>query len=186
MKKPHLLLASMHHRFSRFNMRERFMISVFLAGLWLWLTTEWISSLGSTIEQDRISRSELESQQVWLEKEDSFDARMQQALQKMDASKTYSGNRLLGVMDQIARDAGLQTSIARPTSRAGKVFTEHVLIVPLVRVELKKLIDFENRIKSHYPYLGIDYLMVEPEPMNPELLRGEMRVTSFELNTVIP
>jgi hypothetical protein len=179
----HRMLPRWRANFERLNVRERFLVSLFLAGLGIWWALEWVGGLSRSWEQASIAARELEAQQVWLDRESDFDQRMEQALQKMDASLTYSGNRLLEVIDAIAREVGLQTSISRPSTRAGRVFTEHVLIIPLNRAELKTLIEFENRIKQLYPYLGVDYLMIEPEPMQPELLRGEMRVTSFELNS---
>ena len=165
------------------TLREQMLLCLILLVAFLWLGFEVVSSVGDSFRTSRIAKSEFENQQLLLDLESSIDQRMVDALGKLDGSKTYSVNQLLEMMDKIARQVGLQTSIARPTTRQGKVFTEHVLMVPVSRASMRTLIDFENAIKKHYPYLGIDYMLIEPEPSSPELLRGEVRVTSFELNT---
>lgn len=177
------ILLSAKKWFDLRTLREQMLMCLILLVAFLWLGFEVVSSLGGSFRTSRIAKSEFKNQQLLLDLESSIDRRMVNALGKLDESKTYSVNQLLEVMDKIARDAGLQTSIARPTTRQGEVFTEHVLVVPVSRASMRTLIDFENAIKKHYPYLGIDYMLIEPEPSAPELLRGEVRVTSFELNT---
>ena len=169
--------------FDRLNTREQMLLSAILVVLTLWWLLDVIDGLGESARASVLAGRELENQQLWLDKEADYDTRMENALSNFDASKTYSGNQLLEIMDKIARDVDLKTTISRPVVRRGKVFTEHVLLVPISRTPMRTMIDFENTIKKHYPYLGIDYLLLEPEPSAPELLRGEMRVTSFELDT---
>jgi hypothetical protein len=168
--------------FDRLNLREQVLLSAILVVLSLWWLIEMTSGIGNSFQTANATKRELSNQQLWLDRESEYDTRMENALSKMDSRKTYSGNQLLEVMDKIAREVDLKTTISRPTTRQGKVFTEHVLLIPISRTSMRTMIDFENQIKTHYPYLGIDYLLLEPEPSSPELLRGEMRVTSFELN----
>jgi len=177
---PMLLKAKLW--FDQRTLREQWLMSLILLSGFLWFSFEEISTLGDSFRKSRVASADFQNQQLWLDQESSIDQRMLTALGKLDSTKTYSVNQLLEVMDKIARDVGLQTSITRPTTRKGKVFTEHVLLVPLSRADMRTLIDFENKIKTYYPYLGIDYMLIEPEPSAPELLRGEVRVTSFELN----
>lgn len=168
--------------FDQRTLREQLLLCLIVSIAFLWLLTDAVQALSASFRTSRIAASEYATQQLWLDREASLDARLTDALGNLDASKTYSVNQLLEVMDRIAKEAGMLTSIARPTSRRGDVFTEHVLTVPVSRTTLRTLIDFENSVKSRYPYLGIDYLLIQPEPAAPELLRGEIRVISFELN----
>lgn len=173
---------SLKRYFDRLNPREQILLTAILFILSLWWLLDMVDGIGASARSSIVARKELESQQLWLDKEADYDSRMANALTNLDSSKTYSGNQLLEVMDKIARDVDLKTTISRPVVRRGKVFTEHVLLIPISRTSMRTMIDFENAIKKHYPYLGIDYLLLEPEPSAPDLLRGEMRVTSFELD----
>lgn len=168
--------------FDQRSLREQVLLCLILCIAFLWLALDAVQALGASLRASRVAASEHETQQLWLDREASLDQRLSEALGKLDGSKTYSVNQLLEVMDKIAKEAGLQTSIARPVTRRGDVFTEHVLTVPISRASMRTLIDFENAVKSHYPYLGMDSMLIQPEPSAPELLRGEVRVTSFELN----
>jgi len=183
MKITGTFIYKMKQWFDHRNLREQCLMSLFFVVGCLWFGYEVVASLGASYRASRIADSEYKTQQLWLDQEAALDQRMVAALGKLDGTKTFSVNQLLEVMDKIARETGLQTSISRPTTRQGKVFTEHVLVVPISRASMRTLIDFENSIKTHYPYLGVDYMLIEPEPSAPELLRGEVRVTSFELNT---
>ncbi len=164
------------------TLREQLLMCLILLIAFLWLGFDVVTAIGNSSRESKLANSEYDNQQLLLDLESGLDERMAVALSKLDADKTYSVNQLLEIMDKVAREVGLQTSISRPTTRQGKVFTEHVLIVPISRATMRTLIDFENSIKSYYPYLGLDYMLIEPEPSAPELLRGEVRVTSFELN----
>lgn len=179
MKALHLKFKGL---FDRLNLREQILLSSILVILSLWWLLEFFTGVGSSIDRANITSLSLENQQLWLDQESQYDERMAIVLSKMDSTKTYSGNQLLEVMDEIARDVGLDTSISRPVTRNGEIFTEYVLLIPISRASMRTMIDFENQIKTHYPYLGIDYLLLEPQPSSADLLRGEMRVTSFELN----
>lgn len=170
------------HLFDRLNPREQLLLSAILIVLSLIWFVETVDSLSASYRKSSTASKELGDQQLWLDRESDYDSRMADALANLDSSRTYSGNQLLEIMDKIARDVDLKTTISRPVVRKGKVFTEHVLLIPISRTPMRNMIDFENAIKKHYPYLGIDYLLLEPEPTSPELLRGEMRVTSFELD----
>ena len=182
MKQLRSILTRSKVWFDRRTLREQLLLCGIVCIAFLWLLTDAIQALASSVQTSRVASAEFETQQLWLDRESALDERLERALGDLDASKTYSVNQMLEVMDQIAKQVGLQTSIARPVSRRGNVFTEHVLTVPVSRATLRTLIDFENAVKSHYPYLGMDYMLIQPEPAAPELLRGEVRVTSFELN----
>jgi hypothetical protein len=164
------------------NLRERMLFTAILLVATIWALSSVMNAAANQSNELKLLNVDLENQQPWLDEEVNIDARMQAVLSRMDASKTYSSNQMLSIIDEIAREVGLKTTIARPSTRQGEVFTEHVMLIPLSRVEMATLIDFENKVKTHHPYLGMDYLLIEPMPRSPELMRGELRVTAFELN----
>ena len=182
MSKPVDIYFKLKRLYDRLNPREQLLLSAILVVLSLIWLTETIGGIGESSQKSTAVSGELGDQQLWLDRESDYDSRMTNALANLDSSRTYSGDQLLEIMDKIAREVDLKTTISRPVVRKGKVFTEHVLLIPISRTSMRTMIDFENAIKKHYPYLGIDYLLLEPEPTSPELLRGEMRVTSFELD----
>lgn len=175
-------ILSLRRAYQSRNIRERALLFLFLvAGFLIW-SFELMKSHRELSVRNVVVNADLETQQTWLDQEAIIDARMEKVLAQMDSGETFSENQLLQIVDRIARDVGLQTAIARPTSRRGEVFTEHILTIPVAMASMRSMIDFENAIKDHYPFLGIDYLLIEPENSSPDLLKGEVRVTSFEWN----
>ncbi|MCG8527744.1 MAG: hypothetical protein MI748_15290 [Opitutales bacterium] len=174
-------LDFLRKKFDQLKLRERILLTLFLSAACVWWLFEVVASLQQVSTRWTIARLDLDGQSAWLENEASYDQRMLKALENLDSSRTYSGDQLLEIIDEIAREVGLETTISRPTTRTGDVFIEHIIQIPLSRVSMRTLIDFENEIKTHYPYLGIDYLLLESERASSGLLKGDMRVTSFEL-----
>ncbi|MBN2233796.1 MAG: hypothetical protein JW706_01500 [Opitutales bacterium] len=175
------MIQFLRRQFERLSTREQALLVAFLGVIALVWVGRAVSNIGSAVSGMSKVASDISVQKEWLSREADIESRLASVLKSLDSGETYSSNRLLGKLDEILRESDIKATLSRPVQRPGDVFVEHVVTVALEKVPMKNLIDFEQRMRSVFPYIGIEYLMIRPEPSGSSLLRGELRVTSFEL-----
>lgn len=172
----------MRSLFNRLNLREKGLLTAILLVVSLYVFMSVSSAMNSLFSELRIVDAELEAQDIVISEEELINSQLREILGELDSDKTYSSDQLLEKVAQMADEAELEVPLNRPTSQQADVFDEHVLTINLRRIPMESLIEFENRIRLEIPYIRIDYMLIQPEPSDASLLRGEIRLSSFELN----
>ncbi len=168
--------------FNRLNLREKGLLTVILLVVSMYVFFSVSSAMNTFVTQHRIVDAELEAQAIVISEEARINEQMREVLGELDSEKTYSSDQLLEKVVQMADEAELEVPLTRPITQQADVFDEHVLTINLRRIPMESLIEFENRIRLEIPYIRIDYMLIQPEPSDATLLRGEIRLSSFELN----
>ena len=99
----------------------------------------------------------------------------------MDPSRTYSSAQLSGRIDSLVRQAGLVTNadIRSVDTDEGEIFNDHNVEVRLDRIEIDKLIRFNNLVASDL-YLKLVSTRINAGN-NPSLLDVRYEINALEL-----
>lgn len=167
--------------FHAMSLRERVLLTVFLwFSVLAWLVSA-VNAFGTAKRNWAEAGARLESQNEWFDNREEIEAQLNSALQKLDPKKTYTGAQLVGLLDTIARETGVNFDINAPVTKYGNIFNVHTVRVILSKAGIAELIGFDRRIKEHSPYLGLERVQVDANKTDPRLLNSQFIVSSFEL-----
>lgn len=161
--------------------REQLLLGTFvLVLLYLW-GANLAERFGRFQLEQEIARSDLKSQALWLDTADTIAVGKDEALARVDASKTFTSVQLVGRVDSIARESGLNFDINRPSSDPGETFTNHNVRIVIRRAPIADLIRFEGRINELAPYLRLNRVHIAASQSNPTQLDAQFVIESFDL-----
>lgn len=176
---PHTL-----HRFlRRMTVREKALGFLFSFALIL----VWASSLQTRASEWNRSRrqvqTDLATQQEWLDRAGLYTKSLNEALERVDPSRTYAGSQLSGRIDNLLRKVGLAGSadIDPVRTREGEIFNDHNVRVRLNRVSIGQLIDFHKQLAQESPYINLRALRLSASRRSPEQLDARLEINSFDL-----
>lgn len=163
------------------SLRERVLLTVFI---WFSVLT-WLGSAANSLGTARQNWSQagalLDLQEEWLDNRDDIETQLESALQRLDPQKTYSGARLVGLLDNFARETGANFDINAPVTQRGDIFNIHTVRVLFNKTGIAALIEFDQKIKGQSPYLGLERVQVDAQKSDPRLLNAQFIISSFEL-----
>lgn len=122
-----------------------------------------------------------EEQQIWLNNRTSIEARAAQAVQQLDPAKTLNGTRLVGELNTLATQAGLNAEVSGQRSERTDQFAFHTAQVTFRRVSLASLISFYQALSNRSPYLGIEQVSFSLDRGTQGMINATFRVVAAEL-----
>ena len=163
------------------SLRERVLLTVFLwFGVLAWLGSA-ANSLGTARQNWSQAGAQLDLQEEWFDNREEIETRLKSAQQRLDPQKTYSGARLVGLLDTFARETGANFDINAPVTKSGDIFNIHTVRVRFNKAGIATLIEFDIKIKGQSPYLGLERVQVDAQKSDPRLLNAQFIISSFEL-----
>ena len=168
--------------FKKLNLREKFLLlGLTWVGLLIWASFLWqgISQKGHEVSQ---AAQTLAIQKKWLMNEAAIELNLKTAMTKMNPQKTYSKNKFIGRVDEMARKSGLRHDASNPETHLNGIFKEHTLTLQLKEASLKQLLVFDALLAKETPYIGLYSLKLVPERQNPYTLSAEWNLLALELS----
>lgn len=118
---------------------------------------------------------------LWIKSEADINEGLKKELERMDASKTFRRDRLVGKIDSIARTTSMDFDLSAPKTQNNGIFDVHSVRINFKEARLEDLIDFYQKIRQEAPYIGLDSINIVPERLDPGLIRAQYTISSFEL-----
>lgn len=164
-------------------LREKLLLAVFLLlGVLMWLSG-YSKRFGTFWREQRATTSSLAEQQRWLSNETVILDTARKAADRLDASKTLDGTRLLAAVSQIADEAGLKpnsVSGAQKNQSNGQ-FAVHSIDYAINRANWEALKKFYLALSARAPYIGIEKFALQADRSDPSLLTLQLTVSSVEI-----
>jgi hypothetical protein len=165
------------------SVRERTLLTAFL---WICIAV-WASVIAGNFRETRINhlktKADLETQDTLFDNRSSIENRLQNALDRLDPSKTYARQQLVGRLDAFARTSNLTVDISNPNTEESDTVNVHTVRIQVRKAGLAELIDFDNQVKSESPYLSLERVRLIPNKSDPRFLNAQFVVSSFELKS---
>ena len=163
------------------SLRERVLLTVFLwISVLAWLGGA-LNNIGTARQNWSQAGAQLVLQEEWFNNRKDIETRLDAALQRLDPQKTYSGARLVGLLDTFARETGVNFDINAPVTKSGDTFNIHTVRVLFNKAGIAALIEFGQKIKGQSPYLGLERVQVDAQKSDPRMLNAQFIISSFEL-----
>lgn len=169
--------------YKRMSLREKLLSLLFIVVILLLWMNHWMGRLSEWNAARQLAAVELNTQEQWLERADFYTEALNDALERVDPSKTYAANQLSGRVDNLIRQSGLSTQadIDPVRTREGEIFNDHNLRVRLNRISIAQLIQLNNRLREETPYINIQSVRIQKNRRNPEQLDVRYEINSFDL-----
>lgn len=178
---PRFLAALFRQFFQSVTLRERILLAAFLWCLVLLWSSALMKDYARLGSRFKSAGAVLKEQQLWLEQKDETKAQLKAALDRLDPKRTFSGSRLTGMIDDMAREAKLNFSLHSPITEEGDIFDVHTVRIQIRDAGLRELIAFDRKIKRESPYMGLDRVEISADRRDPRQLDVRYDISSFEL-----
>jgi len=165
--------------------RERALLVAFV---WAFVLLWAIVSVGMFRRQFsamRMARAEVSDQKTVMAQRDEIEQRLEKARALVDPAKTIGPLKLSSTVDSLARDAGIDATIASPTSKTSDVFNRNTVKVNCKKTSLDKLVTFTQAVRKQAPYLSTSRFKISADSRDPHLLGAEIEIESIELSKAI-
>lgn len=156
------------------------LVLISLALIWLMFAAERSKMQFSSFS--RFSQT-LKGQDQWLRNREDIETELKDAMQMLDASKTYSSTELVSRVDALMHDAEVERySINPPQSETAGQFTVHSIRLNVQRIDLETLIRFSDVVESLNPYISLERLEVFADRNDATLHNANFYLSSMEMN----
>ncbi len=166
-------------------LREKLLLMGFIglaAALW---ASGFGKRAGNFTREQRVLRTTLDGQAIWLGRRTSIEEKSQQAIARLDPSRTLSDTRLLGEVNAIASRLGLRMSSDDAHTQTTAQFAVHSLRLSVTDVSYEKLKAFYNELQKQSPYIGLDEFTVQAksgsQANSQDLVTASLRISSVEI-----
>jgi hypothetical protein len=167
------------------KLRERVLLVAFVwAIVALWAVVS-IGAFRRHLSAMRIARAEVKNQNVVMAERAEIEQRLDKARTMIDPAKTIGPLKLSSTVDSIARDAGLEATIASPTSKTSDIFNRNTVKVSCKKTSIDQLVAFAQAVRKQSPYLTISRFKISADSHDPHLLGAEFEIESLELSKPI-
>ena len=169
--------------FRRMSVREQLLLLLFC----LTMLVLWSASLfrrGTNWNDTRLQASaDLQTQQLLIDREATYQEGLDAALQRVDPTKTFSASQLSGRIDEILRKAKLSSSadIDPVRSKQGEIFNDHNIRVRLARISIAQIIEFNKLLRQETPYINVQKVNLAANRSKPTQIDARYEINSFEL-----
>lgn len=167
--------------YQRISLREKLLLAAFL---WVIIFIAFIFAidrLSHTSKDWKLWTHNLNEQKSWLSLGPSVEANLRESLLAFNPDHTFNSASLVGRIDAIARQTGVNHDIANPRTQQGERFEFHTMRVSIRRTTMDKWISFTNRLRAESPYINIESVRLSADSRSPDLLDGQFIIQSFEL-----
>lgn len=130
----------------------------------------------------RAARAELATQQIWLENRIGIEAQAAGATRSLDPAKTINATRLVGELNALTAQAGLNADIGSQRTERTDRFAFHSVQLNVRRADLATLLKFYAALSRRAPYLGLEQFTLAVDRGNPGQLNASFRVVAVELD----
>ena len=177
--------ATIGRFFKRMTVREKLLLLLFILVILVLWTGSLLGRVSQWNQARQQAKTDLATQRQWLGRADEFSKGLEQALERVDPSKTYSGSQLSGRIDSLLREAGLAGSadIDPVRTREGEIFNDHNIRVRLSRISIADLIRFNKLLRQETPYINVQRVRLNANRRNPEELDARFEINSFDLKS---
>jgi hypothetical protein len=129
----------------------------------------------------RRSRTDLADQKVWLQNGPAIDAQALAATQRLDPARTLNATRLVGELNELAGQAGLNADISGQRTERASQFAFHIVQVNFRRADLGALIKFYQALSQRAPYIGLEQFTLAADRGSSGQLNASFRIVAAEL-----
>lgn len=162
--------------------RERLLLGSFLAVMLL----IWASSLLGRWERSgeilREARTTVGKQEVWLENAPLLEAKLEETLADLDASRMLDGADLAALVDSYARANDLNHELGEPATEEGKLFSRTTVRATFRNVPLEKLLRLHLHLAERRPYVAVETLGLVANRADPRLLNARFDLSAIEVH----
>lgn len=171
--------------FKRLSLREQVLVLLFLLVILCIWGGDLLSRAGEWKDRHVEAKTELITQQQWLDRSEEYTIGLARSLERVDPEKTYSAAQLSGRIDALLRKAALAGSadIDPVKTREGEIFNDHDVRVRLSRISLAQFIQLNELFSKETPYINLTNLRVTKNRRNPEELDVRLEINSFDLKS---
>ena len=163
-------------------LREKLLLVVLMAFGALWWLSAFSTRMNAFSTQQRRTTSALKEQQQWLDHRKEIELSAEKAAAKLDPAKTLDGSRLLAVVNNLAREAGLRSTVSGGlTQQSNGQFSVHTLDYTVNRAEWDPLTKFYSALQQQSPYIGIERVMLTADATGVQHSLS-LRVSSVEIS----
>lgn len=167
--------------YRRMSLREKLLLTAFLWVLVLIGYIMAIDGVGSEWRKWKAASSILNTQEGWLEQAPLVDEQLQENLQRFNPQQTFNSASLVGRIDALARQTGVNHDISTPRTQQGDKFEFHTMRVTIRNTPMEKWLAFADKLEAESPYINLERVSLDADSRNPELLDGQFILQSFEL-----
>lgn len=176
-------LAELQPLFLARPRREKILAVLFLAVL----AAIWSGSLlGRVREVSRdlaTLRATAKSQAVWLNKEDSIEARYVEAMAKLNNTALPSRSEVMARLEELARKHGIAPfELNPPISDVREGLTFHTFNMSMRHVDYDQLQSFYEEVQSALPSVNLFEVRISANMSNREQLSARLGLVAIELN----
>ena len=165
------------------SVREQLLLLLFF----LTMLVLWSANLfnRSTIWNDdrKQASADLQTQQLLIDREASYEEGLEAALQRVEPAKTFSSTQLSGRIDDILRKSRLSSfaDIDPVRSKQGEIFNDHNIRVRLARISIAQIIEFNKLLRQETPYINVQKVNLAANRSKPTQIDARYEINSFEL-----
>jgi len=165
--------------------RERALLIAFVLGAVLLWAAVSMGSLRRHFSAMRLARAEIINQKTVMAERGDIEDRLEKARAMINPAKTIGSLKLSSTVDSLARDAGIEASIASPTSKTSDIFNRNTVKVTCKKASIDQLITFTQAVRKQAPYISISRFKISADSHDPHLLSAEVEIESLELSKPI-
>ena len=169
--------------FNIMSVRERFLAAAFI---WV-IAIVWLSGQSkgwrAFFAEKQSVKSQLQQNDTWFEVEEMTELGLQEELKRFDPAKTYSDDKLAAFIDLQARDSSLDYDFTSNRTQPKGIFNIHSRRIKVKDATIEELIAFDERLKSAYPYIGLEQAQFVGNRSDYRKIDAEFIISSFELTT---
>lgn len=167
--------------YRRMSLREKVLMTAFL---WVLVFIGFVlvlDGVGKTWHEWQTWSRNLKDQRSWLALAPTVEGQLQESLQKFNPERTFNSAALVGRIDALARQTGVNHDISTPRSQQGEKFEFHTMRVSIRNTPMDKWLAFADKLEAESPYINLESVRLSADNRNPELLDGQLILKSFEL-----
>lgn len=168
--------------YKKMTLREKLLLTSFV---WVILAVSFFYLIDwskNNKHEWRKTASLLEAQEALFEQKPEIDSAIEDILKRFNPSKTFGSRKLVGHVDQLARNLGLIFDISgSPKRRSNDTLELHSLRGTIKRKEIEKLLEFEALLRAEFPYIIVESMRITANTSDPKQLDATFVINSFEL-----
>lgn len=125
--------------------------------------------------------AERATQEMWLQNQTAIETKAKAAAQRLDPQQTLDATKLVGVLTQLATQAGLAADISAQSTQQTDKFAFNTVQVGFRRADLAALLNFYQEISKRAPYIALEQFSLTTDRATPGQLNASFRAVSVEL-----
>lgn len=165
----------------KMSAREQLMLGSLILVLFMIWGSILLKQSDKLSERIKGARSELRKQAIWLADADRFEDALDESLALLDPAKTLNADKLVALVDELARREGMTHDLGNATTIEQKAFTKHTLNVGIRNCKIEPLIAFERSLHQHYPHVAFESFSLSANKTDPRFLNARVTLVSYQL-----